>query len=168
MIANIQELDKLPKGWNRYVEQMQETARRINNSTSASAAAAAVADLGVSCGMCHQQLGGPKPSAEPAPAAGTTVESRMQRHVWATERLWEGLAVPSGKSWEAGSKALSAEPFPKELLDKGGVDVRSAAADFTKLVAKAPAKKTVDARAALYAELLVTCGTCHQAIANKD
>ena len=87
----------------------------------------------------------------------------MKRHAWASERLWEALAVPSDDAWNAGAKALSSDPFPQEVLKDGGVEARSAASDFAKLVAKAPAKKTTKDRAALYAELLVTCGTCHHA-----
>ncbi len=163
----IQNPDELPNGWRSFVERMQETARRISNSTSAAQTAAAAADLGVTCGMCHQRNGGPKASSEPAPAEGTTIESRMKRHVWATERLWEGLYVPSSDAWLAGAKALSAHPFPDEVLKEGGVHARSAASDFTKIVVKAPTKKSSEERAALYADLLVTCGTCHRAMAEK-
>lgn len=168
VIANVQHLENLPEGWQVFVEQMQRTAQRINNSTTASTAAAAAADLGVSCGLCHQRHGGPKPSLELAPAVGTTVESRMKHHIWATERLWEGLSVPSDAAWSSGALALAGDPFPSDFLKAGGVDVRSAAADFTKLAAKAGTKKTIQARAELYAELLVTCGTCHSAIRNKN
>jgi cytochrome c556 len=154
----------LPANWRASVERMQQIAGRINNSTSAAQAAGATADLGVACGGCHQTLGGPKASSEPPPPEGTTLTDRMQRHVWATERLWEGLTVPSADAWNAGVKALSASPFPPEVLKQGGVHGRSAAKDFTKLVVKAPSKKTVEERAALYAELLVTCGSCHRAI----
>lgn len=167
-LTRIQNLDDLPEGWRGFVERMQQSARRIEDSTSTAQAAAAAADLGVSCGMCHQQQGGPKASTEPAPAEGTTVESRMKRHVWATERLWEGLSVPSDDAWNAGAKALSTNPFPQEVLKDGGVHARSAAGDFAKIVAKAPTKKTIDERAALYADLLVTCGTCHQAMMHTE
>jgi hypothetical protein len=163
-LAKAESLDELPAGWRPFVERMQQIARRINDSTSAAQAAAATADLGISCGGCHLQLGGPKASSTPPPPEGTALVERMQRHVWATERLWEGLTVPSSEAWNAGAKALSASPFPAEILKQGGVRTRSAASDFAKLVVKAPGKKTVDERAALYAELLVVCGGCHRAI----
>jgi cytochrome c553 len=167
VIASIKNLHDLPEGWQPFVEQMQDTATRIDNSTTPAATAAAAADLGVSCGLCHQKHGGPKPSHDPQPPAGSSVESRMEQHIWATERLWEGLAVPSSEAWNKGAKALSTEPFPEEVLKKGSTDARTAAADFAKLVAKAPSKKTAQDRAALYAELLVTCGTCHLAVEAK-
>jgi mono/diheme cytochrome c family protein len=163
-LAKAENLDNLPAGWRQFVEQMQQSARRITDSTSAAQAAAATADLGVACGNCHLQRGGPEASSAPPPAEGTALTDRMQRHVWATERLWEGLTVPSSKAWDAGAKALSTSPFPAEILKQGGVHSRAAAGDFAKLVVKAPTRKTVEGRAALYAELLVVCGGCHRAI----
>lgn len=163
VLALIETLDDLPPGWRPFVERMQADARHIRDSTSAAQAAAATADLGVACGLCHQKLGGPKVSSEPAPAPGTSVDARMQVHAWASERLWEGLTVPSGEAWAKGAKALSASPFPEEVLTHGGVHARSAASEFAKIVVRAPSKKTTEERAALYAELLVTCGGCHRA-----
>lgn len=163
-LANLENLNGLPAGWRPFVERMQQIARRINDSTSAAQAAGATADLGIACGQCHLQRGGPKASSEPLPAQGASLVERMQRHVWATERLWEGLTIPSSEAWTAGTKALSTSPFPADILKQGGVHGRSAAGDFAKLVVKAPNAKTVEERAALYAELLVTCGGCHRAI----
>jgi hypothetical protein len=163
-LTHIQEADRLPESWRGFVDRMQEVAGRIQESTLVSRAAAATADLGVSCGLCHQQRGGPHASKEPAPAEGTTIESRMRRHAWATERLWEGLYVPSDDAWDAGAKALGAAPFPSEVLKQGGVYGRTAARDFARLVVKAPAKRTPRDRAELYAGLLLTCGSCHRAM----
>jgi hypothetical protein len=154
----------LPPAWRKSVERMQQIAAGINDSTSAAQAAGATADLGLACGGCHQSMGGPKGSSGPAPAAGGGLDKRMQRHAWATERLWEGLTVPSSDAWNAGAAALSGSPFPAEILKQGGVHGRSAANDLVALVEKAPGKKTLEERAALYAELLVTCGNCHRAI----
>jgi cytochrome c553 len=161
VLALIQNLDDLPPGWQKFVERMQQTAKRITDSTSSAQAAAATADLGVACGQCHSQQGGPAVSSEPPPVEGTSLEQRMKRHSWATDRLWEGLVVPSSEAWNAGSKALVDSPFPQAVLQRG-VHARSAASDFKKLVVLAPAKKTIEERAALYAELLMTCGTCHR------
>lgn len=163
-LAKAQKLEDVPATWRASVERMQQVAARINNSTSAAQAAGATADLGVACGECHQKLGGPKASSTPPPPEGKALVERMQRHVWATERLWEGLTVPSRDAWNAGANALSASPFPAEILKQSGVHGRSAASDFTKLVVQAPNQKTVKERASLYAELLVTCGGCHRAV----
>lgn len=162
VLALIENLDDSPPGWRDFLERMQQTAKRITDSTSSAQAAAATADLGVVCGQCHARQGGPAISSEPPPPEGTSVKERMKRHAWATDRLWEGLVVPSSDAWNAGSKALVDAPFPQEVLQRGGVHARSAAADFEKLTAQAPTKNTTEERAALYAELLMTCGTCHR------
>lgn len=164
VLSLIENLDDLPPGWREPVERMQLAAKRIVDSTNAAQTAGAVADLGVSCGLCHQKLGGPASSTEPAPAEGATVEERMKRHVWATARLWEGLVVPSTSAWNDGASAFGPNAFPPEVLKRGGVQARSAAGDFAKIVARASAQKTTEQRAGLYAELLVTCGTCHHAL----
>jgi hypothetical protein len=161
----IQNLDDLPQGWRPFVERMQSDAARARDATSSAQAAAATADLGLSCGACHQRFGGPRPSAEPAPGAGSSVEERMKSHAWATERLWEGLTVPSDDAWQRGARALSASAFPEAVLKKGGVHARSAAGELAKIVVRTSAKKTPQERAAHYAELLVTCGACHRAVA---
>jgi mono/diheme cytochrome c family protein len=166
-LAQAEGLGDYPTSWRPFVERMQQVARRITDSTSASQAAGATADLGVTCGGCHQQRGGPKVSSTPLPPEGPALADRMQRHAWATERLWEGLIVPSSEAWSAGARALGESPFTPPMLTQGGVRARSAASDFAKLVVKAPSKKTVEERAALYAELLVVCGGCHRAI-NED
>jgi hypothetical protein len=163
-LALIEDLDDLPPGWREFVERMQHDARRIMDSTSAAQTASATADLGLACGLCHQKLGGPKLVSGLPPAAATTLEARMKRHEWATERLWEGLVVPSDEAWHAGVNALRDSPFPTEVLKRGGVHARSAASDFSALAVKAATKKTSQERAALYAELLVTCGACHRAM----
>src|SRR6185369_2674637 len=64
VFSEIGDLDQLPRGWQGFVWRMQDAARRITYSTSAAQAAAAAADLGVSCGMCHEEHGGPKVSSE--------------------------------------------------------------------------------------------------------
>jgi cytochrome c556 len=163
VILAAQNLDNLPNGWQPFVVDMQAVAQRIVNGTTAPAVAAAAADLGLSCGACHSKFGGPPPSNNPAPADDGSFAVRMQRHGWATERLWEALATPSESSWEVGAATLMSSPFSKEKLASASIDVRTAASDFAKLTAAAPSKKTPAARAALYAELLLTCGACHQA-----
>jgi cytochrome c553 len=161
ILALIENLDDLPPGWRDYVERMQQAAMRITDGTSMARAASAVADIGVACGQCHRQLGGPAVSNDPRPPQGATLQQGMERHAWATERLWEGIVVPSSEAWSAGVDALSV-PFP-DAVSRRGVAARAAAADFESIVEQAKAKKVVEERAALYARLLVTCAACHRA-----
>jgi cytochrome c556 len=163
VIIAVQNLDNLPAGWQPFVVDMQAVAQRIVNGTTAPAVAAAAADLALSCGACHQKFGGPPPANTPPPSEDGSFATNMKRHGWATERLWEALATPSESAWEVGAATLKSSPFAKEKLASASIDVRTAASDFARLTAAAPSKKTPAARAALYAELLLTCGACHQA-----
>jgi hypothetical protein len=168
VLTSLEELERLPDGWRPYVERMQQLASRINDGTTAALVAAATADLGVSCGLCHRKHGGPEVSHEPAPTVGSSIEDRMRRHVWATERLWEALYVPSNEAWVVGAAALGNDPFPDDVLRAGGVHGRSAAGDFASIAARAPAQRSTSERATLYAELLVTCGACHRSLQQDE
>ena len=153
----------LPDAWLEPMKRMQRSAQRVKDSSDIPGVAAATADIGTSCGWCHQRLGGPNAETSDPPEDDGTLASRMQRHAWATERLWEGLYVPSNAAWERGSHLLTSSTFPEEVLKRGGVYAKGAAADFARLSALAPQKKRTEDRAALYAELLGTCATCHLA-----
>ncbi|MBS2011356.1 MAG: hypothetical protein JST00_00480 [Deltaproteobacteria bacterium] len=154
-------LGKIDPSWQSSIDVLEYAAKRIQHGSDIPAVSAAVSDIGIACGACHKAAGGPKATAEPAPATGATLAARMSRHVWATERLWEGLYVPSDAAWKAGADALSGEPFPKEVVDKGGVHGRSAADRFKTIVGTLASKKSPQDRGQAYASLLETCSACH-------
>ncbi|HET7541866.1 MAG TPA: hypothetical protein VFK05_18450 [Polyangiaceae bacterium] len=157
------DIANLPPPWRTAMDRMHSASGRVQNSADLAETAAGTADIGVACGTCHESHGGPKVTVGDPPAVGDSVVSRMGRHAWAMERLWEGLYVPSNAAWKAGAKALQGEPFPSEVLEHGGVYGRSAAKDFQALSAQASLKDTAKDRAALYAGLLSTCAKCHLA-----
>ncbi len=159
-LAASDEGKKLKKG-GPALAAMKKAASRIGTSVDIPAAAAATADIGKACGACHRKGAGPKVEVSATPTAGKSLKSRMRRHVWATDRLWEGLYGPSEAAWKAGAEALSGEPFPKAVYKKGGVHARSAADRLKRLVGDAATQKTPDARAKMYASLLETCSSCH-------
>jgi len=163
-LTKMEALGPIQPAWKPSIDALQAASKRIGQSPDIPGAAAATADIGVACGSCHKSGGGPKAPQPPAlPTGDTSLSGRMQRHVWATERLWEALYVPADASWKAGVDALANDPFPKEILDKGGVHARSSAAKFKTLVATAGAKQKTEDRAKLYAALLETCSACHVA-----
>ena len=166
-LANTEGLGKIEPAWQSSIDVLQYAAKRIRRSSDIPAAAAAIADIGIACGACHKATTGPTVKVEAPPATDATLASRMRKHEWATERLWEGIFVPSDASWKAGVAALSVDPFPKEVLDKGDVHARGAADRFKSLVATAGAKKTPNERGQLYASLLETCSTCHAVTRKK-
>lgn len=167
-LGSLDDVDKLTNEWRQSIEQMQAAASRVRSSADVAEAAAATADIGVACGACHQKRGGPKTSVGELPASGDSLVSRMARHAWGMERLWEGLYVPSRAAWNAGAKALQEDPFPSDVLKRGGVYGRSAAKDFGSLAAKALKTESRSDRAAVYAGLLRTCATCHIATGRQE
>jgi hypothetical protein len=166
-LGNMKSLGKAKPGWKPAMSALQKAAQRFGQSPDLPSAAAAVADIGVACGRCHRSSNAVKLEIGSPPAEGKTIESRMKRHAWASNRLWEGLYAPSDAAWEAGAKALTGDPFPKDVLKKGGVHARSAAATFKSLVGEAAAKRAPGDRAQLYASLLETCSACHMATRGK-
>ena len=162
-LGSTADIANLPPPWRAAVERMHSASSRVQNSADLAEAAAGTADIAVACSSCHESQGGPKVSVGDPPVVGQSVVSRMARHAWAMERLWEGLYAPSSAAWKAGAKALQGEPFPPEVLEHGGVYGRSAAKDFKALASQASLKETPKDRASLYAGLLGTCATCHLA-----
>lgn len=85
----------------------------------------------------------------------------MARHLWATERLWEGIVGGSEESWQQGLDMLAASPLeaPQITGERVGIARR-----LQKLADQARAKRRLDTpteRARVYGEILVTCASCH-------
>ncbi len=162
-LADMNDLAPIPKAWKPMIQRLQFEAQRIQQSVDVPEAAAAFADIGATCGSCHRTGSGPNPGFGAPPAATGSTATRMQRHAWAMDRLWEGLYAPSDASWKAGADALAGEPFPKAVLDKGGVHTRSAADRFMAIVPSVAGQTTPEGRAKVYASLLAVCSACHVA-----
>jgi cytochrome c556 len=162
-IAGWEAVDDLPDPWRTRIGEMQHAAGRIRNSPDLPEAAAAVADIGKSCAGCHLEMGGPSFDVPTMPASDSLVE-RMKRHVWSSERLWEGLVGPSDAAWKAGAEALALAPLPTKALAPGGVHAKSLSGRFAMLAKQAAAADDLEARATTYGSLLATCAPCHQAV----
>lgn len=163
-IVEMQGVDTLPDVWRSSVRELQAASARISQSPDLAEAAAATADIGMTCGGCHTQNGGPVAIASTPAPDGDTVAGRMKRHLWATEKLWEGLYVPSDQAWEDGAQALATEPLANDVLAPGGVHARHFATELATLAKKAQATKDGEERARIYAGLLATCSPCHAAV----
>lgn len=117
--------------------------------------------MGVACGSCHAAT---KTDVgftvtEPPPSSAAPRE-HMQRHAWAVDRLWEGLAGPSDASWRAGAGALVHMP-----VDFGNNDQANRLAERVhELSDRASAAATPSERAAVYGDLLENCALCHKAL----
>jgi cytochrome c553 len=141
-----------------YVVEVREEARNIREARSYAEAVAATGRLAAACGDCHERFdGGPnfQVSAEPT---GADRDAHMTRHVWAADRLWEGLLMATGGPWPAGAAVLA-----EDLLS--GSDLFAAAARHAERLAEL-GREALEVterrdRAVVFGQVLATCGACH-------
>ena len=118
------------------------------------------------CGDCHAEQRhrpyfGPDIHAPAAPPPDSLGE-RMQQHMWAADRMWEGLTASVDAAWNAGASALARVP------DHSPAGEPPLPADFVaQLIAlrdlgtRALASSTSKERAEVYGLLLASCADCH-------
>jgi cytochrome c553 len=127
--------------------------------------AGSVGQLGAACGACHTAMkAGPRlsvPSAPPTPAAGATPEEHMNRHAWASDRLWEGLIGPSEGSWIVGAAVLTGPALDFGPPGSASQQVLDLQAKVTQLATSARETRGLQDRATIYGQLLSTCAECH-------
>ena len=145
--------------------RVRDLAAALSRAPSIDEACAREARLAVACAGCHTATGVmPVLSSVPAlPPDKSTIEARMARHVWATDRLWEAAVSGGDEPWAKGLEVLSAAPLPF----RASMDGRSAlATQLQRLASTALKRKTTDSlneRGRAYGEILAVCATCHMA-----
>lgn len=158
----------LPEGWAPYVAEMQNDAAEAQGATELDAVAAAAGAMAAQCGACHQaQDAMIEVSVGEAPAAEPGTAAHMARHLWAMERLWEGLVTPSDAAWTAGSEVLADEPLAGSSFgdDPQMQEELSVLADRVHaLGAEAATATDLETRGQLYGDMLSTCAPCHTGV----
>jgi len=148
-----------------YEEEMLGIASDIAQAPDLPTAAAQTGRFAASCGTCHQALErGPRFRVGDEAPDGESQEAMMIRHLWAADRMWEGLVGPSDESWIAGATAM-AETQPELArvfrASTGGTGSESFLSEVNTL-ARAGVSATGQAeRGKIYGELLNTCNRCH-------
>jgi mono/diheme cytochrome c family protein len=165
-LAEHQEPPDLARTWKPFADGMRDAARRASEAKDLATAATAIGDIGRYCGECHV-AGGFAVSfgySQPPPEDLDNTLTQMQRHLWASDRLWAGLIGPSDAAWESGANMLT------------GVDL--SVADITADQAMTPLVNNIvqrlrsvgdrggatpagARRAELYGEFLALCANCH-------
>lgn len=143
------------------VEAMRAEGRFILAREDVAEIAGSVARMGASCGTCHRiTQTGPRLRIGDAPPQSPTPGVHMSRHVWALDRLWDGLIGPSDRAWVAGASALSGGTLD---FGKGPVapEAERLEARVHQLGRSAHGTRDVEERVTLYGELLQTCARCH-------
>ena len=90
-----------------YVDAVRNMARSAMTAPSPVAAASALGKLGEACAACHVRFGGPKTPVAPE-QVNEAADPTMVAHAIATDRLWEGLVLPSDPSWSSGARSSNA------------------------------------------------------------
>lgn len=125
----------------------------------------ALGDVGLACAACHARVSAKVHYAQgEMPAVSEATKAHMTRHLWAMDRLWEGLIGPSNERWTLGEQALHDHTLDAETLH--GRDAGESPSDYMDwwIHQKGPElASTADqaGRAKLYGQVLTACAACH-------
>ncbi len=164
-VAEHQETAGLPAAGQPSLDEMKKAAKAVSEAGDIKAAAEGTAQMAVACGTCHAASNAkPAMPAPPAPTPKDDSAAHMLQHQHAVDLLYRGLVGPSDESWAEGAKALKASPLKAAQLPKTAKpskDAVKAEADAHALADKAAGATDPKARAAVYAELVGGCASCH-------
>lgn len=165
-IASHQEA-QFPAAAQPALEQMRAEARVMLAQNELVDVARSLARMGVACGTCHEVTnGGPRINLSEAPPLDEASDQHMNRHVWALDRMWEGLIAPSDAAWRAGAAALADAPL--QFSGQSDDQANQLAAKVHELAGSARSASSENDRAGVYGELLQTCSLCHEALGMRS
>lgn len=149
--------------WTVQATKVRDLAGALARAPSIDEGCHREARLAVACAGCHADTGViPELSNVPAvPPDKPTIDARMARHVWATDRLWEGIVGGGDDPWTQGLDVLAATPlpFPTALDDRAGLARQLQRTADTARKRASTADRAERGRA--YGEILSVCATCH-------
>ena len=161
--------DPSMRQWDSQTRAVADAARAVKDAGSIDEGLRLEVRVALACANCHIAAGRETIFDEPAPlpADEPTVDARMARHVWAADRLWEGIVTPSEERWLAGLQVLAAAPLPFSNATDA-LSLSRALAHRAQFEIDNRAKELLEARATAYGELLITCAGCHAAVATAQ
>ena len=164
-IADHQETEGLPPGTEVFVADMKKQAAAVAQATDLRNAGTGTAMTISYCGSCHAAAKVTPAMPELAkPAASNPTESHMLEHQWATDLMYQGLAMPSEERWQKGLAAMQGSPLTEKDLPKDAKLTKEVVALEKKvheLAAKAKTTTDLGTKVALYGEYLGGCAGCH-------
>lgn len=156
----------LPGDFEPYIDLMRQYARELAATEELSSAARAVSNMAKNCGNCHQanevdlQFGYDQLPREDI----EDVVTHMQRHQWATDRMWDGLIGPSDGAWNRGVDMLIDVPLlPSDVTTESDrfTEIGEIARRIHALASMGSDARSPDSRSELYGEVLGLCARCH-------
>ena len=164
-LATHQDNRGLPEGSDRYTAFMKTYATQVGDAADLRDAAMAAARVAAACGDCHREYGVEPRFLRGAQPPGGSAKAEMALHVYASERMWNGLVGPNEDAWTSGASALKtgwlspqdvvADPSTREK-------VRELTQQVYQLGNRAETMSDPQAQAEIYGEFLTTCIDCHQ------
>jgi len=160
--------EDFPGGTDQYRDAIRDVAALIAQDQDLQSVAVRTGQMALACGGCHLATGGgPHFVTGRDPDRGSSTGKQMIRHIWAADRMWEGLVGPSDDAWDAGSKVLGeeAESLEKAIQASGSPEeARAYLAEVRRLGREGQATSAQEARASIYGRLLATCNGCHRVV----
>ncbi len=150
--------------WAADVDRVTNAARSLVAAPGIDEALRREARLAGACASCHARTREqPIFAAPPAtPRDQANAASAMARHQWAVDRLWEGMVSGSYRPWRDGLDVIAGTPLPFSPATEGpALGERLQELARRALVLQRDGTETLDERARLYGEMLVTCSACH-------
>jgi cytochrome c553 len=153
-----------PAAWSAHLTALQAAARGGARASTMDEAAAAVGSMAIVCGDCHRSVGADVTLPATEPPGEDEPPAQMQRHIWAAERMWEGLVAPAPARYAEGASVLAQAPMHPAELRVGAsppLEVVALAERARSLAGDASRADTTLERGRLYGQLLSTCASCH-------
>jgi cytochrome c553 len=164
-IATHQDQEALGPDLDAYRAEIRGYAALISQAGDLDTVSRHTGHMAAACGRCHEaSSGGPHFVVAGGPPQGSPTAQQMILHLWATDRMWEGLIGPSEESWKAGAEALLDSWDTAQVLRPASSTVNGFArptARMHRLAQEAAAATTTGARASAYGKVLATCNDCH-------
>lgn len=154
----------LPASSAGMVAGFQAYAASVASADNLEQAAASLASMAAQCGTCHRLSGALLPISVPAATPDSTGAAGMAGHIWAADRLWEGLIGPSDEAWVKGAEMLRAAPLdlPASLQAVDPEMIAPLRSQIRNIGDAAVTSFRPDEQAALYGRLLPVCAACHR------
>lgn len=151
------------QAWAPQSAAVRERAVALSNATSVDEACRRMARLAEACAHCHVAANAvPEFRGPPElPPDRPTVDARMARHLWAIERVREGMIGAAEEPWRAGLDVLATAPLPWATTEGDRAALANRVHELADRARHRGAGDTGEERTRTYGELLVTCAACH-------
>lgn len=145
--------------------RVRETAGRLAAANAVDAALPLVAALAGECAGCHQASRAVvRLPLVAEPGEDGSLESRMARHQWAADRIWEGLVAPSHLRWRDGLAVLAEDPLPPVGMTEDRrlyKTIERLGQELAEQARKAQTAVENGERTYAFGEMLQVCSDCH-------